>query len=115
MDIKGEVDKLMRKIRRGRIPSSETIVKETFEELGFTPDVLKHEDIQQNFNKLLSEVFIKTLEVLERYEDRAYARHLIDELMTLRSEDLQKAQEIVKKAKNLDQGFKEAVRILFEK
>ena len=115
MDIKDEVDKLMQRVRKGRIPSSETIVKETFQELGFISHTLNPPDVQRNFNCLLREAFIKTLEVLERYEDRAYAREMVDELMALRKQDLFDAQNLLEETPDLQEGFRKALRVLLEK
>ncbi len=115
MNIKDEVDKLMQRVRKGRIPSSEAIVKETFQELRFISHVLNPQDVQRNFNRLLREAFIKTLEVLERYEDRAYAREMVDELMALRKQDLLEAQNLLEKTPGLQEGFRKALRVLLEK
>src|SRR3990170_5482401 len=112
MDIKDSMDKLMRQVRDGRVPSSENIVSETFKELGYTSKTLLPDIVQKDFNKLLHEVFVKTLEVLERYEDQAYAVHMIDELITLRSKDVQDAEAIIKTSKDTKEGFKKAIKLL---
>lgn len=110
-----EMQGLMRQIREGKLPSSEAIVKETFSELGFSPENLKPDGVQTNFNDFLKEAFVKTLEVLERYEDRAYASSLIDELVTIRKEDVKEAAGLIEKAASLEEGFQKALKFLFER
>ncbi len=82
-----------RRIRRQNIPTSEHIVAEAFGELGYTRAALSPEDVRERFDSLLHAVWQKTLEVLERYEERAYSQEAIGEVIRLHAEDLRRARE----------------------
>jgi len=98
----------MQRVRRGRIPPSHIVVREAFQELGYdalTPDLIK-----QDFNQIFHTVWVKTLEVLERYEESAYASGIPEELITLRTKDVKSAKRVLQA-----KGFTEAIKILFRK
>lgn len=110
-----EMQELMKRLREGKLPSSEAIVKETFHELGFSPEKLNPDAVRVNFNDFLKEAFVKTLEVLERYEDRTYASSLIDELVELRREDVKEAAKLLEQTDSVEEGFQKALKFLFER
>jgi hypothetical protein len=88
-----EVSGIIRKIRGQVIPSSEKIVAEAFRDLGFIPetaivDGVKPGDALARFNDMLQNVFEHTLNVLEKYEEEAYARKILPQICELRSEKL---------------------------
>src|SRR5512138_2246947 len=81
-----------RRIRRQNIPTSERIVAEAFDDLGYTRSTLSPDEVRERFDSLLQSVWRKTLEVLERYEERAYSQEAIGEVIRLHAEDLRKAR-----------------------
>jgi len=88
----GAVEEFKRAIRRARkshIPAPERVVAEAFQELNYTERALSPAYVRQNFDALLRNVFIKTLDVLERYEEPAYADAAFKELLRLRSRDVE--------------------------
>jgi hypothetical protein len=107
-EIKKDVSKLMSNVRKKGLPSSEVIVEETFEKLEYTPEKLTPQYVKENFNKMLNEVWVKTLVVLEDYEEKVYPLNVIDSLMELKS-------DFVEESKNIAQtkGFKAATKHLF--
>lgn len=58
----------LRKLRRRRMPSSRQVVEETIRRLHF--DRTDPEFVRRHFNQLLREVFERTLDVLEEYEEQ---------------------------------------------
>ena len=52
-DLKKTISTAMQRIRQGRLPSSERIVRETFEELGYSGLSLPNEDARARFNDIL--------------------------------------------------------------
>lgn len=107
-DIKKEVSALMSLVRKKRLPSSEEIVEETFQKLRITADKTTPEQVQQNFNQILYQVWTETLLVLEYYEGRVYPSNVIDSLMVLKNNVIVEAERISQK-----DGFRPAVRFLF--
>lgn len=61
-----DIDKL-RQLRRSKIPSSRQIVEETLNRLNYNLEDPRF--VRKHFNKLLREVFQRTLHVLEEYEE----------------------------------------------
>ena len=108
--IKREVQKLMRRVREGRVPPSEVIVEEAFKELGYLPARFASSKVRKAFNKIFYQAWTKTLEVLERYEEKAYPRGIPEELIRLRHEDVKEAEDVLK-----NRGFIPAIVGLFEK
>jgi len=107
-DIKKQISKLMAGVRKKGLPSSQVIVDETFKKLGFLPEEITPELVQENFNRMLKEVWIETLHVLEDYEERIYPSNVIDGLMTLKT-------DVIEESKKIDdsKGFRSAIRFLF--
>ncbi len=100
----------MKRVRKGRLPGSERIVEQTFEELGYAEGGVSPEDVQRNFNKFLFEVWRSTLEVLERYEKTVYGENIPDELVRLHPSDLHEAESIA-----ASRGIPSAFKLLFQK
>lgn len=107
-EIKKQISGLMAAVRKKRLPSSEQIVEETFQKLGVTPDKVTPEFVEQNFNKILNQVWVETLNVLEEYEGHVYPSNVIDSLMTLKNKVVTEAEGISQK-----EGFRPAIRFLF--
>lgn len=82
MDIKKEVQKMMKEIRKGYLPSSDVIVKETFLKLNYTPAKITPQQAEENFEEILNDVWVKTLNVLEEYENRAYSKGIPSKLIS---------------------------------
>lgn len=112
-DTKNQVKKLMKAVREKGVPPSEVIVNETLKELNFTTGDLSSDTAQENFNDILRDVFNKTLEVLERYEDQAYGRLMIEMLIKQRTEDVVEACKILGNYRNSEEGLKEVLTFLF--
>ena len=83
----------LQRIRRQHVPTSKRIVDQAFEELGFAGGRLSAEEVRADFNSLLRQVWQRTLEVLERYEEPTYADAAVAEVIRLHAEDLRKARE----------------------
>lgn len=65
-DLRQQISELMRRVReRGKLPSSADIVDETFGELGYIPGSIAPNDVIENFNSILREVWEHALVVLE--------------------------------------------------
>lgn len=108
-DYKKEIADIMKKVRAGVMPSSEKIVDEAFDELGFLHNEITQAEARLNFNQLLHDVWVRTLSVLERYEDQAYATGIFEHLAIARKDDINQAEIIAK-----HQGLKAAVAHIFE-
>jgi hypothetical protein len=108
-DVKNEVSKLMKEVRRKGFPSSMQIVDETFHKLGFLPDKITPEYVQANFNQILHKVWVETLIVLENYEEDFYPRNVIEALLDLKSVLVDKSSKI-----SSSEGFTKAVVFLFQ-
>jgi hypothetical protein len=104
---------MMRRIREGRLPSSEVVVETAFRELNYGPNGPGMETVRREFNQRLQQVFEYTLEVLERYEERAYATGIPDELIVRREGAFRKAERAMKRSKDARQGFQNSFRMLF--
>lgn len=98
----------MRTVRKGRLPGSEDIVNEAFTELGYLPQNVSANQAKKDFNTMLYTAWIKTLEVLERYEKQTYGENITDELTKHRSGDFVQAEDLAKGG-----NFRAAVRLLF--
>ena len=88
-----EVSRIVRKVRKNVIPSSERIVEEAFHDLDYISETMIVEGIKPgyalaNFNDMLRRVFEHTLNVLEKYEEEAYAKQVLPQICELRSEVL---------------------------
>jgi hypothetical protein len=109
--MKERLKKLMKRVRKkGGLPSSSRIVDETFERLGYTPGNIQQNDILENFNDILREIWEETLVTLEEYEERSYATGIVEQLIEEFPEDYKEAERV-----SQDQGFKSGVLTLFNK
>ncbi len=109
-EVKKDVQKLMKRVREGKLPSSEVIVNETFSELGYSDSECSVEYIRKNFNRILHEAWQKTLEVLERYEHNTYAEGIPDELLKIKEIEFNEAENEVR-----EKGFAYSFKSLFSK
>lgn len=108
-DIKKEIFRLMAAVRKKGLPSSEVIVDETFQRLGYLPGRITPEDVQKNFNQILNEVWVETLHVLEDYEERIYPLNVIDGLMALKNDIIKESEKVAQ-----TKGHRPAIRFLFQ-
>lgn len=99
----------IRNIRQQAMPRSEEIVKQTFQELGYTAENLTPDQVRRDFNRLLKEVFDKTLVVLERYEQPAYAESAIAALMELRNDDVKHARQMMQEGGYTEAAYRASV------
>ncbi|MFX0141029.1 MAG: type II restriction endonuclease [Candidatus Hodarchaeota archaeon] len=82
MTIKKEIQKIMKGVRKGHLPSSEKVVKEAFSELEYTSDKITSEAAEEKFEEILHEVWVKTLEILEKYESNTYTTRITSHLIS---------------------------------
>ncbi len=108
MEVKDQAKALMKQVRKDRVPTSEAIVQETIRELGYTADSISSEEAERRFNELLRNLWIKTLEVLERHEASAYPEGIPSALIQLRRDDVVEMEALVQTS-----GFREAIKELF--
>jgi hypothetical protein len=107
-DIKKEISALMAAVRKKRLPSSEAIVDETFKKLQLIPNMTTPENVQRNFNQIFKQVWLETLRVLEDYEESVYPSNIIDALIGVKS-DVVERSKIISQSK----GYRQAVKFLF--
>ena len=81
-DPRVQMSRLMRRVRSGQIPPSESIVAETFERLGLTTEKIDPRKVLDGFNDLLRLVWEQTLPTLESYEEEAYSTGIPREFIT---------------------------------
>ena len=99
----------MKRVReKGRLPSSDVIVRETFERLGFVAGSVTPEDVLKNFNHYLHDVWTETLVTLERYEEKSYSEGIPREFIQEFPEDFEAAATVSDKS-----GFKEGFVTVF--
>ena len=109
-DTRSQISSLMRRIRRqGQLPTSEEIVKETFQRLGYIDTAISPEEVQGNFNHLLRTLWKETLVTLEQHEERAYGQNIARELFDQYPEEFGAAERIAK-----ERGFRSGVIELFQ-
>lgn len=109
LESRGLLRQALRNARRQAMPSSESIVKQTFQELGYTDENLTPDQVRRDFNHLLREVFEKTLVVLERYEGPVYAESAIAALIELRNDDVKYARQMMQGSGNTEAAFQASV------
>ncbi len=100
-NLKNTVKKMMERVRTGRLPGSEEIVRQTFAELGYDHRQLTPAETRAQFNDILFSAFQHTLTVLERYEAQAYSEGIPAELLKLRPDRVEEAERI-----NRRRGFR---------
>jgi len=113
MGLRDEVSDMMRRIREGRLPSSEVVVETAFRELGYGPSGPGIETVRLEFNERLRQVFEYTLEVLERYEESAYATGIPDEIIASREDAFKKAERVMRRSGDARGWLRDAFRTLF--
>jgi hypothetical protein len=87
-----EIYRLLRDIRRERLPASQTIVLEAARELGLAQENVSPSQILGNFNNNLRQLFDRTLLVLERYEERVYSDAVMPAIADRRRQTIQSLQ-----------------------
>jgi len=91
----------IRQIRNESLPSSDEIVQKAFKRLNLTkwslsnPTGKKPEEIINEFNKYLKDVFKETLNVLESLEEKVYEK-IFKELCKMRSKKIEQISRSVK-------------------
>ena len=107
-EVKKQISELMAAARKKKLPPSEIIVAETFKKLGFLAENTGPEIVQRDFNRMLKEVWLETLCVLEDYEGKVYPSNIMDGLLALRS-------DVVEESKKISQrdSYVQAVKFLF--
>lgn len=91
-----ELQRAVRQLSQREMPDSRQIVELAFRELGITGDAIGRDEVARDFNRLLREVFAKTLEVFERHEERVYRDGAVDALCALRSQDCTVARAMMR-------------------
>ena len=105
----------LKRIRqRYQMPTSERIVDEAFAELGYTSGSLTSEEVRASFDWRLRQVWRKTLEVLERYEEPIYGDAAVAEVIRLHAEDLRRAHGAMMADGNDVTALEEAIRGLLK-
>lgn len=110
MKIKKEAKEMMKKVRDGYLPSSLEIVKESFEELGYIAGKIAPEQVKNNFENILREVWDKTLQVLEKYEFNAYSKGIPNQLISTDTSIIKEAEKIAE-----ENGLKQALIQIFQR
>ena len=86
------ISRLMQRVKKDRLPSSQHIVREIFEQLGLTPGALDSEQILSGFNGYLRSLWEETLKTLEAYERQIYATGIPEEFMKEFAQDFEAAE-----------------------
>ncbi len=108
-DPRNQSKRLMRDVRHNAgLPSSASVVKETFLRLGYTQDAMEPNDVVKRFNELLRSLWEETLKTLERYEEQSYASGIPRQLALQHHDSFAKAEEVANR-----KGFKEGFFSLF--
>lgn len=108
-DSREQIRRLMRRVREeGQLPSSEEIVRETFERLGYVDGLVNPEDVPRRFNELLRNLWTEALVTLEHHEERSYAEGIPRELYRDYPDILEAAEQIASQ-----QGFRAGTTHLF--
>lgn len=108
MKVKNRVLEMMKRVRKeGGLPPSRRIVTETFDRLGYLN--LSKTQAMASFEPILRDVFEKTLDVLEEYEESAYSEGIIKGLMAEFRADYDRAEVIAR-----TRGFRDGVVYLLK-
>ncbi len=108
--LKTEVKAQMKRIRDGQLHPSSVIVAEAFEELGYFSGRFNSNEVREQFDHLLNNVWRRTLDVLERYEYKAYSEGIPRELLLSSKNTLREARDVLK-----EDGFERAIHYIFSK
>jgi hypothetical protein len=96
-----EVKRIMRQVRANKtMPSSDRIVSETFERLGFIKGSITQDHVLINFNNMLHRLWEETLITLESYEEQTYSTGIPEVFITTYPDDVKKSEQIANR-----QGF----------
>ena len=87
-----EIYRLLNRIRRDGLPTSQEIVQEAATELGLTRENVSSSEILSDFNRRLRQLFERTLLVLERHEEQVYSRVVLPAIAERRRQTLQSLQ-----------------------
>lgn len=110
VDARQRMRALMRRVRQGQpLPTSEQMVRETFERLNYVESEVTPDEVLARFNEYLRDLWEQTLVTLENYEERSYARGIPAEFITEFPEEFNRAGQVA-----LKQGFREGVKGLFD-
>jgi hypothetical protein len=110
MSEQDRIRRLMQRVRRsGQLPTSENIVAETFQRLGYIPGFLPPDEVIGRFNELLHNLWQETLHTLEQYEYLAYSEGIPEELFDEYPEVVAAAEQTA-----ADEGFRSGVRHLLK-
>lgn len=108
-DIRQQINDLMRRVRQeGELPSSEQIVRETFERLGYVGGTIAPDEVVARFNELLRNLWEQTLVTLEGHEERSYTEGIPRRLIEEYPDEFAAAERLAQ-----EQGFRAGVIHLF--
>ena len=108
-DPREQMRRLMRRVRQeGKLPSSVTIVRETFTRLGYVNESLEPSQVIARFNEMLWNLWKETLVTLESYEESSYATGIPRRF----SEEFPEAFERAEQKASI-QGFRAGFALLF--
>src|SRR3989304_5107464 len=100
-----DVKRIMQQVRKSKsMPSSETIVAETFEKLGFVKGTRTHVDILTDFDGMLRKLWEETLITLEFYEEKTYSTGIPEGFINAYPDDVMKSEVIAR-----ERGFSAGV------
>ena len=106
---RAQISRLMRRVRQsGQLPTSASIVSETFDRLSYVPGAVTPESVLINFSKLLRNLWEQTLPVLEEYEKRSYSEGIPREFISEFPDVFEEAERVASQ-----RGFEEGVTNLF--
>lgn len=95
---RNEVARIMQRVRRRkRMPSSETVVAETFQRLGYIKGSMAQAAILEDFNGMLRQLWEETLATLESYEQSTYANGIPEEFVHAYPKDVASGEAIARK------------------
>lgn len=100
---------MMKEIRNGSLPSSDIMVQEAFEDLGYTTENVTPEEAEEQFEEILYEVWVSTLHVLERYEDSTYSKGIPSKLISKNPRIIEDAKKVIN-----DKGLNKGVVQIFQ-
>jgi hypothetical protein len=96
-----ETKRIMQRVRKRRgMPSSESIVSETFTRLGYLSATVQPTDVLRSFNSMLRRLWEETLTTLESYEEQTYATGIPEEFVKAYPDDVAQGEQVA-----LEKGF----------
>jgi hypothetical protein len=92
-----EVKVIMREVREKKnVRSSERVVAETFEKLGFTKEKMTPDEVLGNFNSMLRRLWEETLTTLESYEEYTYSTGIPEQFVHDYPDDVNRSETIAR-------------------